>query len=395
MNIRFLAQAEYFNCIHLKEDIILEKEFCDDTLGVLPKVRYYLYYLEENVRKEVMPQYDKLEIFQITDCQFESDFIYFTEYDEQPLGGYTFNIIRYNIVDHTSAKIITLKDDVNLYPDNKQIKIFVLDDSNLILQRSMLSERGEGGCPGFYDHSILLFNFIKNKQINIEDENLIKNGISYIIPYAENNCIMKTGFTLFRNNLHNRLKQEDASIEALYTLNVQQFISDLQLERPNIVLNAIDQAYYDATIIHAKIIDNFLIYSKFDYEENIENIIFYNIESKELFTCINNTSLDKSLLKNATVIDQTPYMLTMNSSGTQFFNLKTNEIAATYSDEYEIQYINNTTIISTSTEKTLFGKEKKYVNINKFPSKKVILQENGEYLGAISSNSETTFIFLK
>ena len=27
MNIRFLAQSEYFNGIHLKDDIILEKEY--------------------------------------------------------------------------------------------------------------------------------------------------------------------------------------------------------------------------------------------------------------------------------------------------------------------------------------------------------------------------------
>lgn len=395
MNIRFLAQAEYFNCIHLKEDIILEKEFCEDTLGTLSKIRYYLYYLEENVRKEVMPHNDKIDIFQITNCQFESDYIYFTEYDELPMGGYTFNIIRYNIVDHTSAKIISLKDDVTLYPDKKQIKIFVLDDSNLILQRSMLQERGDSGCFGFFDHSILLFNFIKNKQIIIQDENLVKNGIGYMMPYSENNCIMRTGFSLFKNYLHDKLKQEEASVESLFSINIQQFISDLQLERPNLVLNAIDQVYYDVTIPHAKMIDNYLIYSKFDFSSNEENVIFYNVDTKEQYTCINNTSQDESLLKNATVIDQTPYMLTINSSGTQFFNLLTNEITATYSDDYQIQYINNTTIISTSTEKTLFGKEKQYVNINKFPSKKVILQENGEYLGAVSANSETTFIFLK
>lgn len=27
MNIRFLAQSEYFNGLHLKDDIILEKEY--------------------------------------------------------------------------------------------------------------------------------------------------------------------------------------------------------------------------------------------------------------------------------------------------------------------------------------------------------------------------------
>ena len=395
MNIRFLAQAEYFNCIHLKEDIILEKEYAEGVFDHLPKVRYFLYYLEENVRKEVMPHDEKIDIFQITNCQFESDYIYFTSYEELPIEGYIFNIIRYNIVDHTSSKLITLKDDATLYPDMKELKIFILDDSNLIVQRSFKHKKEGSGYEGFFEHNLFLFNFIKNRQINIGDENLVKNGIEYILPCGENSCIMKTGFSLLKNHMYDKIEKEDASVESLYVLNVQQFISDLQLERQNLVMNAIDQSYYDTTIAHSKIIDNYLIYSKYNFESEEENVIFYNIFSKELYTCINNTSLQDSLLKNATVIDETPYMLTKTSSGTQFFNLVTNEIAATYSDEFQIEYINNTTIISTSSEKNLFGKEKNYVNINKFPSKKIVLQETGIYLGAVSSNKETTYIFLK
>ena len=61
MNIRFLAQSEYFNGLHIKDDIVLEKEYEQGPFTNLPKVRYYLYYLEENVRKEVMPFSDKVD----------------------------------------------------------------------------------------------------------------------------------------------------------------------------------------------------------------------------------------------------------------------------------------------------------------------------------------------
>ena len=107
MNIRFLAQFEYFNAVHLKEDIILEKEYETGPFENIPKVRYYLYFLEENVRKEVAPHSDKVDLFEITNCVYNSDFIYFTEYDKHVDGGYVFNIIRYNIIDHTFGKIIT------------------------------------------------------------------------------------------------------------------------------------------------------------------------------------------------------------------------------------------------------------------------------------------------
>lgn len=133
----FLAQSEYFNGLHIKDDIVLEKEYEQGPFTNLPKVRYYLYYLEENVRKEVMPFSDKVDVFNITNCQNESEYLYFTEYSDMHDGTYVFSIVRYNITDHTHTKIISLKDNINLYPDNKQIKIFILDESNLIIQRAL------------------------------------------------------------------------------------------------------------------------------------------------------------------------------------------------------------------------------------------------------------------
>lgn len=395
MNIRFMAQSEYFNGIHLTDDIILEKEYEQGAFNNLPKVRYYLYYLEENVRKEVMPHTDKADIFKIVNCQCDSNFLYFTEYENLLDLGYTFNIIRYNINDHTHTKIISLRDNIELYPTEKQIKIFVLDESNLIIQRALPKAVANGSYKGFFNFSLILFNFAKNKQIIIKEENLIKNGIEFMIPYSDTHCIMKTGYSLLKKDIYKYISKEDASLESLYVMNIQQFISDLQLEQPNLVMNDIDHTFFDSTIASAKIVENYLIYSKYNFKSQNEEIIFYDIDAKENYTCINNTSSNASLLKNATVIEQTPYMLSKNSAGTHFFNLKENIEEVTYPNDHKVMYVNNNTIISTFTEKPLFGKERKMVAIHKYPSKKVILQERGEYIGAVASNRETTFIFLK
>ena len=93
---------------------------------------------------------------------------------------------------------------------------------------------------------------------------------------------MKTGYSVAENNRHENLTKEEAAVESLFVLNIQQFISDLQLDQSNLIMNAVDQAYYDTTIVSAKIIENFLIYSKVNYARNDENIIFYDIETKEI-----------------------------------------------------------------------------------------------------------------
>ena len=206
---------------------------------------------------------------------------------------------------------------------------------------------------------------------------------------------MKTGYSIFEKDRHENLTKEEAAVESLFVLNIQQFISDLQLDQPNLVMNAVDQAYFDTTVINAKIIENFLIYSKYNYENNDENIIFYDIETKEIYTCINKTTTGEYLLKNATVIEDIPYMVMKKSSGTQFVNLISNEVDVVYPEEYNVRFVNNNAVISTSVEKPLFGKEYQVVCIHKFPSKKVILQEKGEYIGSVTSDKETTYIFLK
>ena len=88
-------------------------------------------------------------------------------------------------------------------------------------------------------------------------------------------------------------------------------------------------------------------------------------------------------------------MIMKKSTGTQFFNLISNEIDATYPEEFDVRFVNNNTVISTSVEKPIFGKEYPVVCIHKFPHKKTILQERGEHIGSVSSDRETSYIFLK
>ena len=354
-----------------------------------------MYHLEDNIRKEILPRSEKLQVFNITDCQFQSDYIYFTEFDDQYDGNYNLNIIKYNYIDDTYLKIITLKDNLNLYPDKKQIKIYILNESNLIIQRAIPRGNYKDNYAGFFDFSSILFNFVDNKQYKINDENLINNGIEFMIPYNENSCIMKTGYSLFDENKHDLLEKEEAAVETLMVINIQQFISDLLLEQTHMVIPSIAQAYYDTTLVFAEVQNNYLLYSTFDFNKDEETICFYNLESTEEYTCINKTKTGSSTRANAILINGTPYVKIDKDSKSQFLNLETNEVDAVYSNKEKIVFINNNLIASVNEKKPLFGKEYEYVAIQKFPSTEVLLEEKGYFIGAIAANSDTTYIFLK
>ena len=103
---------------------------------------------------------------------------------------------------------------------------FLYGTTNLIIQRAVARRNLQDNYEGFFDFSTILFNFVENKQIPIVDENLVLNGIDYIIPFTDNTCIMKTGFSLLEDDRHDLLSKEEASVESLIMINVQQFISD-------------------------------------------------------------------------------------------------------------------------------------------------------------------------
>ena len=103
-----------------------------------------------------------------------------------------------------------------------------------------------------------------------------------MFPFNETSCVMKTGNSLFKHNRHDRISKDEAPVESLYVINIQQFISDLQLEQPNLVLSAIDQSFYDATLIRSKKIDKYLIYSKYNYDKNDETVIFTILKQRKI-----------------------------------------------------------------------------------------------------------------
>lgn len=100
-------------------------------------------------------------------------------------------------------------------------------------------------------------------------------------------------------------------------------------------------------------------------------------------------------MANAVLINGTPYIKIDKDNRSQFLNLETNEVDATYRNKDKIVFINNNMIASVKTKKSILGNETDYVAIQKFPSTEVLLEEKGTYIGAIAANSDTTYIFLK
>ena len=263
MNIRFMVKTADFNGFHLKDDIVLEKEYYESDFKDAENAKYFIYKLETNEREEVMPLSNKIELFTITNCVYRSDFIYFIEYEKVDDKFTNFYLVKYNYITNNSKRIYGFKDNVKNYTSGRKvIKIFILNNETLLIQIALPKRSLSGEFLGLQTYKLYLYNFKERKQVEVCDENFVSNGIDSIIPYDENLCIIKTGTSFFGNPNMRKIDRKEAPIEGVATVNIHKLISEIVLKKSNIVLDTIDQTYYTKTIPYAIINAGFLIYSK-------------------------------------------------------------------------------------------------------------------------------------
>ena len=160
----------------------------------------------------------------------------------------------------------------------------------------------------FFKFDQRLYNLKDNTEYDITDENFNNNGISYIIPISENQCVIKTGFSLLKDNRYNMLEKKECSLESVSFVNISQMISDLVITDNAITLDTIDQAFYTTTIPYIKKEGNYLIYSCVNNATKEEEVKFYNLSNNEVRSCINQDVIRFSDLAKAYVINSEPYI---------------------------------------------------------------------------------------
>ncbi|MGN0383310.1 MAG: hypothetical protein ACI4DS_03495 [Eubacterium sp.] len=388
-------KSEQYNGIKLRGDYVLEKEYEESKYPGINIVRYFVYKLEDNLRIEILPRLEKVDAIEITDCMYDSPYIYFSEYDDQYDGTYMFNIIRYNYIDGSWGKIYSYVDKISSYPDQKKVKVFILNETNLIIEQALPVSNKQNNYIGYFNYTLYLVNTTDGKYMQIADENLCNNGIDCMIPYAENMCILKTGFSLLADERYTLYEREEVSVESINLINIQQFISDLLLQQPAVIMNTIEQACYDYTIPYVKAEDNYIIYSKLNCESYEETITFYNYETKRTTTCLNSNVKSVEDLLETYIINGFPFIKLYRNDNIQFYNIEANEIELEFPQDTDIKCVTNNMIILTESKHAFLGINKNYICLYKIPGMTMLHQEKGEFLGCVETDDNTAFIFIK
>ena len=134
------------------------------------------------------------------------------------------------------------------------------------------------------------------------------------------------------------------------------------------------------------------MYSKVKIENHEEQVIFYNTETKEITTCINQNIYSEDDLAWSYVIGSTPYIRLKIKGGTQFYNLIKNKVDISFMEEQKVETVVNDMFIVSERKKHLIGKEKPLIGVYRYPDITLLHRTAGEHLDCIAADRNSVYI---
>lgn len=394
MKIRIVKNAKNINSKMLFNNSVLRVEKEETGVEGVLKCRYFLYDIEKNEQSELLKDINKYNLIDIRDVEDSDEYVYFCSVDDISKEIVRINIIKYDIVTGIDEVIYTFEERMEKYLSYMQTKMFILNADFIIIQNEFLRANFTETLEGYFDFELHLFNVKEDKVYKIYDENLVANGISDMVYVTENVCAIKTGFSLLQEERYNLLSKSEVSVEAVSFVNVGQLVSDMMIMKQTIVLNTIEQAYFETTIPYIERNGAYLIYSKVNFEKREEEIVFYNYEKKESKLCINTNIYSESDLGKPVVMGGFPYLLHSTSKGVDFYNIEKNKVDASFDNSVIIESVTNDFVITSERVKGLLGKEKDYINVYKYPLMNLVHKEKGIFKGCLAKEDDEIYILI-
>lgn len=393
MKIRIIKNSKNIGNKLLFNNTVLRIDKEPSGVPNINKCRYYLYNIELNKEEEILKNIDKYDLFDIRVVLDTDEYIYFLNIDDIKEKTPNFNIYKYDLVKDDCSLVYSFEAKLEHYLSYMRTKVFVVNKDFLIIQNESLRANLTEEFEDYFDYELSLYSVPEKKLYKVIDENLCNNGIDDIISLEDNVCAIKTGFSLLEDERYNKLSKEEVSVEGVSIVNILQLVSDMMIMKQTIVLDSIEQAYYDATIPYIEKNGNFLIFSKVNFERREEEISFYDYVKKEAKKCINTNITSKSDLGNHMVINDDPYIMHNKSTGIEFYNIEKNKVDIKFNEDIKIEAVKNNFVIVSQKKKTLFGM-KKYIMVYKFPLMNAVHREKGVFKGCLAGGNDEIFILM-
>lgn len=395
MNIRIVKNSRGIHGKALKNGCVLQIVETDSEYENIKLVRYFLYDLERNESVEIEPTVRKYNLIWVKDIKFQSEYVYYTNISKsrQSSGLIHISLYRYNIGTRKSKVVYEYDEQLDKYNDYMRTRIFAVNEYYLFIQNEYLRANLTEDYADYFDYELSMYSINEDKLYKVNDETLNRYGIIDFEPVTSNICVLKSGFSLLKDNRYKILKKNEAAMESVSFVNIGQMVSDILLGQSNVVMDTIENVYYTATIPYVKVENGYIIYTKVKLDKNIEEeIVFYNFAKKDAIVCINGSIDEKLKVAQTCVMNGKPYVIVEKPKGYELIDINEQKNTMILDSGNTIEYIRNNIIITSIVAKGFLGKEKSFVMVYKLPQMKLLHRERGSFVACEMLEGEQLYI---
>ncbi|MGN0481449.1 MAG: hypothetical protein ACI4EV_07750 [Lachnospiraceae bacterium] len=372
MNLKLVKNANASECHYYNDRLVLQ--ISDDNYVLADYVGKKLTFLDivDNTQFEIAPTIKKFNFVEVVDISHSDNYVYFISARMVREMAVGVSLYRYSLENDEAKAIYYFEGHIEEFFHKYTMKIFVLDEDYAFIQTNE-TENGKN-----YKNRLLVID--DGTTVAVKSALFSNAGITDMVRIKDN---------IYGLHLGNKSNGRNTD-ECLVALNVKQFISDLLLEKENITVDVIDEGNNEKSYLYVKAFDDKFIYSRYYFEDGREEIVFYDIVTKNKKVRMSLTDGETSNKEYVYLLNQVPYLLDYANDRYMLINLDTQKQEFVFEPGIDIKAIRNDIIIMQQVAQT--GILKRETNVlcgYKWPDMTdEIFREKGSFAGVVTTNDE-------
>ncbi|NLD47961.1 MAG: hypothetical protein GX660_12325, partial [Clostridiaceae bacterium] len=156
MKIKFIKNKdeEYCNMKVLNDNEILLTSNKESKYDNILAEKYYKFNLKFKSYEEILPEIEKLDVIVIEDISGIKNLIYFCTCTDLGNGKQIISFLSYDVEAKITKEIFEIEDTISLYPFEKTITTYVLDENYLLIQEGYLKSNLAGNFSAILDFKL-------------------------------------------------------------------------------------------------------------------------------------------------------------------------------------------------------------------------------------------------
>lgn len=311
--------------------------------------KYFILNAATNEKAEVAAQIKKYNFCKIRYACREKNYIFFTSMESVTESRISLTVYRFMFESNESEAVYTMEIDNTDIADEITYYIYVMDSNYFFIQK----QDKDNQLIDIFMHDINA-----DSDNDLSDTFVNEMGIYKVIPAGGNNCIIKFGA--------DRMKIRDSkSSEKIELLNCKQFVSEISFNGSMITLEELDKSDEATTFPYIKASAEKIIYSKYNFKSQSEEIVIYDTSTKIKQVRLNNNVEHAMDLSFTYIINDTPYILKREEKSTCFINLNTQKTEYRLHSDMKFRYMFNDIVVVTRMKHRFFfiKKPSEYIEV--------------------------------